>query len=56
MVSLSKKIMRQLGRTNARYNLIEAGDKVLVGLSGGKDSLTLVHALKEQRRRAPFVV
>ncbi len=54
MVSLSKKIMRQLGRTNARYNLIEAGDKVLVGLSGGKDSLTLVHALKEQRRRAPF--
>ncbi len=51
---LSKKIMRQLGRTNARYNLVEEGDKVLVGLSGGKDSLTLIHALKEQQRRAPF--
>jgi len=53
-VKLSKKIMRQLGKTNAAFTLIEEGDKILVGLSGGKDSLTLVHALKEQQRRAPF--
>ncbi len=53
-IKLSKKIMRQLGRTNAEFELIEEGDKILVGLSGGKDSLTLVHALKEQQRRAPF--
>ena len=46
--------MRQIGRTNAAFNLIEEGDKILVGLSGGKDSLTMVHALKEQQRRAPF--
>ncbi len=46
--------MRQLGRTNAAFDLIEEGDKILVGLSGGKDSLTMVHALKEQQRRAPF--
>lgn len=46
--------MRQLGRTNAAFNLIEEGDRILVGLSGGKDSLTLVHAMKEQQRRAPF--
>lgn len=46
--------MRQIGRTNAEFNLIEGGDKILVGLSGGKDSLTLVHALREQQRRAPF--
>ena len=51
---LSKKIMRQLGRTNAAFDLIEEGDRILVGLSGGKDSLTLVHAMKEQQRRAPF--
>jgi tRNA 2-thiocytidine biosynthesis protein TtcA len=53
-VKLSKKIMSKLGKTNAEFKLIEEGDKVLVGLSGGKDSLTLVHALKEQQRRAPF--
>ncbi|OQX59467.1 MAG: tRNA 2-thiocytidine(32) synthetase TtcA [Helicobacteraceae bacterium 4484_230] len=53
-MALSKKIMRQLGRTNAEFDLVEEGDRILVGLSGGKDSLTLVHAMKEQRRRAPF--
>ena len=53
-VKLSKKIMSKLGKTNAEFQLIEEGDKILVGLSGGKDSLTLVHALKEQQRRAPF--
>lgn len=53
-VKLSKKIMSQLGKTNAEFGLIEEGDKILVGLSGGKDSLTMVHALKEQQRRAPF--
>ena len=46
--------MSKLGKTNAEFNLVEEGDKILVGLSGGKDSLTLVHALKEQQRRAPF--
>jgi len=46
--------MTKLGRTNAEFNLIEEGDKILVGLSGGKDSLTMVHAMKEQQRRAPF--
>jgi len=46
--------MSQLGKTNAHFNLIEEGDKVLVGLSGGKDSLTMIHAMKEQQRRAPF--
>ncbi|MFA5233358.1 MAG: ATP-binding protein [Sulfurimonas sp.] len=46
--------MSKLGKTNAEFELIEEGDKILVGLSGGKDSLTMVHALKEQQRRAPF--
>lgn len=50
----SKKIMSQLGKTNANFNLIEEGDKILVGLSGGKDSLTMIHAMREQQRRAPF--
>lgn len=53
-IKISKKIMSKLGKTNAEFGLIEEGDKILVGLSGGKDSLTMVHALKEQQRRAPF--
>ncbi|MDB2562160.1 tRNA 2-thiocytidine biosynthesis protein TtcA [Sulfurimonas sp.] len=46
--------MSKLGKTNAEFGLIEEGDKILVGLSGGKDSLTMIHAMKEQQRRAPF--
>jgi tRNA(Ile)-lysidine synthase TilS/MesJ len=53
-IKLSKKIMSRLGKTNAEFKLIEEGDKILVGLSGGKDSLTMIHAMKEQQRRAPF--
>ena len=46
--------MSKLGKTNAEFGLIEEGDKILVGLSGGKDSLTMIHAMAEQQRRAPF--
>jgi len=46
--------MSKLGKTNAEFELIKEGDKILVGLSGGKDSLTMIHAMKEQQRRAPF--
>ncbi len=53
-LNISKKILKQVGKTNYEFKLIEEGDRVLVGLSGGKDSLCLVHALKEQQRRTPF--
>jgi tRNA(Ile)-lysidine synthetase-like protein len=46
--------MSKLGKSNAEFELIQEGDKILVGLSGGKDSLTMIHAMKEQQRRAPF--
>ena len=39
MIELSKRLLRQVGQTNARYKMIEGGDKILLGLSGGKDSL-----------------
>ncbi len=54
MIKLSKKLLRVTGRTNARYNLIKEGDKILLGLSGGKDSLCLAHVLKHMQRVAPF--
>jgi tRNA(Ile)-lysidine synthase TilS/MesJ len=50
MVVLSKKILKQVGRTNGNFNLITQGDKVAIGLSGGKDSLALIHAIKEMKR------
>lgn len=36
------------------YHMIDAGDKIAVGLSGGKDSLTLLYALAGLRRFYPF--
>lgn len=54
MLEVSKKITKLVGQTNAKYNLIKEGDKVLIGFSGGKDSLTLIHTLKRMQRHAPF--
>ena len=36
------------------HQLLEAGDRVLVGLSGGKDSMILLEALADRRRHLPF--
>lgn len=54
MISLSKKLLKSVGRTNAKYRLIEEGDRVLLGLSGGKDSLTLAHVLNHRKKVMPF--
>lgn len=51
---LEKRLLRQLGQTSERYRLIEPGDRVLVGISGGKDSMSLLHLLARIRERAPF--
>ena len=53
-IKLSKDITKTLGRTNGEYNLIKEGDRVAIGLSGGKDSLTLIHALQQMQRKTPF--
>jgi tRNA 2-thiocytidine biosynthesis protein TtcA len=54
LIELSKKISTIVGKTNAEYGLIKEGDRVLVGFSGGKDSLTLIHALNRIKKVAPF--
>jgi selenocysteine lyase/cysteine desulfurase/tRNA(Ile)-lysidine synthase TilS/MesJ len=36
------------------YSMIKEGDKVLIGISGGKDSLSLLHILLECQRKCPF--
>ena len=53
-VRLPKRIVRSFAQTNARYKLISDGDKILLGLSGGKDSLTLAHLLSRAQKHAPF--
>lgn len=51
---LERRILRKTGRAIADFGMIEEGDRVLVALSGGKDSWTLLHCLEELRRRAPI--
>lgn len=49
-----KKIMRSMLNTVVEYGLIEAGDHVMVAISGGKDSYTLLDLLVSAQKRAPF--
>jgi tRNA 2-thiocytidine biosynthesis protein TtcA len=51
--TLEKRLAREMGRCIADFELIEHGDRVMVAISGGKDSYTLLHLLERARHRAP---
>jgi tRNA 2-thiocytidine biosynthesis protein TtcA len=46
-------ISNKIGKAISDFNLIEEGDRILVGVSGGKDSLTLLKMLIERRKWSP---
>ena len=52
-VNPSRTLARLAGRAIADFSMIREGDRILLGLSGGKDSLSLLHILRYLKRRAP---
>jgi len=54
MADLERDIRRLVGKAIHRYRLIEDGDRILVGLSGGKDSVVMLNILHERRARVPI--
>lgn len=51
---LAKRLQRNTGQAISDFNMIGAGDRVMVCLSGGKDSFTMLDILLELRKRAPI--
>ena len=53
-LSIPKRLRRLVGTAISDFAMIKEGDKILIGLSGGKDSLSLLHILLHFQRHAPI--
>lgn len=52
--SENKRLLKPMRKTILQYNMIEEGDRLAVGLSGGKDSSTLLYLLTLLQKQLPF--
>lgn len=53
-VKVPRHLLHVVGKAIADYQMINANDRILLGLSGGKDSLSLLHILLHFQRHAPI--
>jgi tRNA 2-thiocytidine biosynthesis protein TtcA len=56
MPSIEERLARRVRRTSLNYGLLEPDDQVMVAVSGGKDSYTMLHMLHRIGRKLPFSV
>jgi tRNA 2-thiocytidine biosynthesis protein TtcA len=52
-IDVERRVQEAVGRAMGQFSMLRAGDRVAVGVSGGKDSLCLLHALLLHQRRSP---
>ncbi len=48
-----KKLLHKAGRAIEDFSLIRNGDNILVAVSGGKDSMTMLRVLSDLKKKAP---
>ena len=52
--SVERKLMKQLAKASDDFKLVEEGDRIMVCMSGGKDSYAMLHLLRKIQKKAPF--
>jgi selenocysteine lyase/cysteine desulfurase/tRNA(Ile)-lysidine synthase TilS/MesJ len=53
---IPKKIIRLVSEASIEFDMLKDGDRILVGMSGGKDSMTLLHILLSIQKKLPFKI
>src|ERR1035438_9477199 len=53
MDAIQRKLGRATSRAIADFGLIDDGDRIMVAVSGGKDSYTMLYLLRELQKKAP---